>query len=326
MAHERPEAEKRFEITLPEGHSLEARVALQAMVHAFNWRMEDVTQDKREISWPSMHEASERIFGSERYAVFAHDIVRHLQAGAVASVTDTSCYAGMNNLFEARYVAEFSNSYFHLGPVPVDTHPDTDTTPQALKKKIAQGGEYKRPIELPFDLYAARGDFSDKIYGFEVLKIKPGDISIDGLAKFLRSMGWDRHRYSGTLGKAIDLMAIQAGLKDDSELAHDSGETFIDMEQLESEAALAGIKPSTRRNMLQRINNALIGQIIGQDYTAPFVVEGACRLYTGHNGVSVERVSLSSLGVLADKYQGPSPAISFLRSYAPPVTESIDLE
>lgn len=148
--------------------------------------------------------------------------------------------------------------------------------------------------------------------------INPIALAVRPLAAYIVGNGFDRHRFHGSYGKALDTLRVISGVTDPSDIDHSRYEhdgPFIDFHDLKKVLSESPTSASQQRGTVEKVRSAVFtqaskGQVGGW---GEIVFEGAVNPTT--YPYTYEQVAHSSLLVVAQRCHPNNPMGAFLRDY-----------
>jgi len=296
-----------FEVTVPNG-DLEKILALRGLVEALGLQLrdsevaiaEDEKVDSAVITGQQLSDVSMDLWGDEAYGRAASELLIH-EWGTVQYRTDKD-----GNVVPVSLAQTLNPGLRQIGHIDPSVSKDT---------RREQAQVIWESLRSPYscDIQSVK----DSSFGSIVLS--PDKIVVDHLKSFVLRRQYDKHSLHGTLGKALDVMSVAAGVRDSvsEHLLQDLDDEFITMHQL-VDAMDAELPKKHRNALLEKITEKVWKQYISgvPNIEGELITKDTLlfhrRRYARRDTVFALFISLSSLAALATVSSEGAPK-EFLR-------------
>lgn len=300
-----------YEVTIPTGEA-DQIAALQGLRRTFDWNLRARTTlpgdlDRSDTTRPWVIEEenflgiSQQVWEVDTYGRNAVDQLRY-EAIKLNWKMGVLWRNGFNN-------ADENNPRYRLDEIDVLS---AQLSPAQMRSRAQEVWNMQRfPFELDHD------EISDRVP--RGLNLRPGPVTRDRLADYVRAHGYDRHELHGALGKTLDLFGIAAGVVNVGDIQPDGNDADF-IEDTELQALMeAQISRAARQRIRSLINDHLEAQF---DKGSPvndyeIIVEGLTTRRNNHPWywMTYERIATASLRSLTSRYTRDSQGRRFLQQF-----------
>lgn len=299
---------------------LHGELALSSMAMALGWRMSEVEKPRETvIPYETLPEISKEVFGKTSYGDFAVKYLDWMSIGATANIISNS----------TNYHVNFSHSRFHYY---FPTHEERlKVKSYAPKSEIKQAAlNVIDTMSFPFthDFHPhpsykrLRRDPSLGIV-WNVADLVPGVLTRERLGRFLEtpqeegSPAPKDHAMHGTIGRAIDVLCLAAGVKtsvtlSDTELVGDA----VPYNEFVEFAKRNGVSDAKIRTVTEKLQQAAVCQLLEGQLSnwGEVVLEGVPQFsygqYPGFKTLIIDDIAPGTLGAVKGAYSRLSPELA----------------